>query len=699
MKEYAKKPENQSRPLDSNPKASRQAPINVILQQYKEQSIQRYAESADEELIQGKSYTTQHKTTDEDEFLQGKFESTLTAEQAPIQREKKTNNTGLPDSLKTGIENISGYSMDDVKVHYNSDKPAKLQALAYTQGTNIHVAPGQEKHLPHEAWHVVQQKQGRVQPTTQSQGVNVNDNEGLEKEADVMGVKAIQRDMTNFVPQQKQSRIKPIVQREPWDPVKAANEAALGAALNAPGIPGTHPTQIGANMVVAPAGLAGGFGPQTDLGERHFDQRMLDLIQTVFAGLPTSHIKGNDSLARVVLRESRGPEGAGMASFYDLRTRSLNLVVPGDVSSWIYMRVDHWPFGDSATTLISEIQYIAEQLGEYQGAHITGWDFFKEVISVPGRFLTHNVTSKGTTLGKLKQGLSTERFVQWIIRHETGHSVDRAIGWCANNHFQNPACGGWEMPVVANMVTEILNTVGINGGVLANLNTAYNPHTLGAGYDSMLNAARNRRKQDLNPPYRKVALGVFEGTNPGGTRLVTFAENVIEVGLSRPWESGGAVNVGGRAYHRDTQHDDWVSYIHNKYALRNSNYQFQNPGEWFAESYQAYFKGQPANWGQNLNDPIARAWFTNNLVPPPVGSGLLINAVGDLVNIAGLAPAVVTPGPGTAAIPGRVREFLTATSNIVVNIVKIPFDLVMGTVLLPAKQIPGVNWALRLLGF
>ena len=102
--------------------------------------------------------------------------------------QKKLNNTGLPDNLKSGIENLSGYSLDDVKVHYNSDKPAQLQALAYAQGTDIHLAPGQENHLPHEAWHVVQQKQGRVQSTTQLEGIYVNDNQGLEKEADVMGI-------------------------------------------------------------------------------------------------------------------------------------------------------------------------------------------------------------------------------------------------------------------------------------------------------------------------------------------------------------------------------------------------------------------------------------------------------------------------------------------------------------------------------
>ncbi|WP_276346241.1 DUF4157 domain-containing protein [Daejeonella sp. JGW-45] len=113
---------------------------------------------------------------------------------APVspQVQRKENKTGLPDTLKSGIENLSGYSMDDVTVHFNSSKPAQLQALAYAQGTDIHVAPGQEKHLPHEAWHVVQQKQGRVKPTVQTKGVPVNSDAGLEKEADEMGAKAFQ---------------------------------------------------------------------------------------------------------------------------------------------------------------------------------------------------------------------------------------------------------------------------------------------------------------------------------------------------------------------------------------------------------------------------------------------------------------------------------------------------------------------------
>jgi hypothetical protein len=96
----------------------------------------------------------------------------------------------MPGLLKSGIERLSGVSLDGVQVHYNSARPAQMQALAYTQGKDIHVGPGQEHHLAHEAWHVVQQRQGRVKPTTSQNGASINDDPGLEKEADRMGAKA-----------------------------------------------------------------------------------------------------------------------------------------------------------------------------------------------------------------------------------------------------------------------------------------------------------------------------------------------------------------------------------------------------------------------------------------------------------------------------------------------------------------------------
>lgn len=99
--------------------------------------------------------------------------------------QKRTNKTGIPDTVKTRFEEMSGYSYDDVRVHYSSGKPARFMALAYTQGNQIHIAPGQEKYLEHELTHVVQQKEGRVKPTFWINNVPVNDDKSLEREADI----------------------------------------------------------------------------------------------------------------------------------------------------------------------------------------------------------------------------------------------------------------------------------------------------------------------------------------------------------------------------------------------------------------------------------------------------------------------------------------------------------------------------------
>ena len=132
----------------------------------------------------------------EGEPLQGKFGSNGLTTQ-PMQSKPKPNRTGMPDGLKAGIESLSGIDMSDVRVHANSDRPARLNALAYTQGNQIYLGPGQERHLPHEAWHAVQQKKRQVRATGQMMGVGVNDDGGLEEEADKMGAQMSQKNYPN----------------------------------------------------------------------------------------------------------------------------------------------------------------------------------------------------------------------------------------------------------------------------------------------------------------------------------------------------------------------------------------------------------------------------------------------------------------------------------------------------------------------
>ena len=95
-----------------------------------------------------------------------------------VQRAARLDDRRLPEPLRSGVEQLSGLSMDDVDVHYNSTQPAKLGALAFATRGQIHLGPGQQEHLPHEAWHLVQQSQGRVQATTQLKtGAPVNESE------------------------------------------------------------------------------------------------------------------------------------------------------------------------------------------------------------------------------------------------------------------------------------------------------------------------------------------------------------------------------------------------------------------------------------------------------------------------------------------------------------------------------------------
>lgn len=166
----------------------------------KTQSVQRWPEEEeelqmqrdslqrmeDEELLQGKAL----QRMEEDEPLQGDTLQEQTLQQSP--GPESVANGGLPVGLRQGIENLSGISMADVRVHRNSDRPAQVGAHAFAQGRDIHLASGQDRHLPHEAWHIVQQAQGRVQATTSVNGAPVNDDPGLEHEADSQGARAAQ---------------------------------------------------------------------------------------------------------------------------------------------------------------------------------------------------------------------------------------------------------------------------------------------------------------------------------------------------------------------------------------------------------------------------------------------------------------------------------------------------------------------------
>lgn len=100
--------------------------------------------------------------------------------------------TGLPDTLHDGLEQHFGADFSQVRIHQNSSRADELNARAFTQGHDIHFAPGEYqpntpngRHLmAHEFAHVQQQRAGRVRGDRQLKGANLNTSKSLEQEAD-----------------------------------------------------------------------------------------------------------------------------------------------------------------------------------------------------------------------------------------------------------------------------------------------------------------------------------------------------------------------------------------------------------------------------------------------------------------------------------------------------------------------------------
>jgi outer membrane protein OmpA-like peptidoglycan-associated protein len=119
----------------------------------------------------------------------------------PVRLPDHSAGTEMPEKVRAKMEAAFGVDFSQVRIHEGPHAEA-VGALAYTQGTHIHFAPGQyrptsprgQELLGHELAHVVQQSQGRVRPTTQASGVPINDDASLEREADEMGARAARED-------------------------------------------------------------------------------------------------------------------------------------------------------------------------------------------------------------------------------------------------------------------------------------------------------------------------------------------------------------------------------------------------------------------------------------------------------------------------------------------------------------------------
>jgi hypothetical protein len=134
----------------------------------------------------------QEQQTEQNGYVEDQSEQGLeeAAWAAKVQGGKKPNKTGLPDELKEKMEQLHQFDLSKVRVHYNSDKPDLIGAVAYAEGWDIYIAPGEEHALEHELAHVIDQLKGLAKETTEIGGQAIDGRTQMEERADKGAVEA-----------------------------------------------------------------------------------------------------------------------------------------------------------------------------------------------------------------------------------------------------------------------------------------------------------------------------------------------------------------------------------------------------------------------------------------------------------------------------------------------------------------------------
>jgi hypothetical protein len=179
-------------------------------------------------------------------------------------------NSQLPQPLRQRMEATFQSDFSDVRVHQGPEADS-LSALAFTQGRDIHFAPGTyspasaegQRIIAHELAHVVQQRTGRVS-MPQGHSSLVNDEPQLEAEADRMGDAAVAGQRASapaanhIAPNNSQSVAVGVVQ--PLRKYRKREEPKFGGQQSAPEPPETL-------MGMAPEGEQLGGGPEPQAPE------------------------------------------------------------------------------------------------------------------------------------------------------------------------------------------------------------------------------------------------------------------------------------------------------------------------------------------------------------------------------------------------------------------------------------------------
>jgi hypothetical protein len=205
--------------------------------------------------------------------------------------------------------------------------------------------------------------------------------------------------------------------------------------------------------------------------------------------------------------------------------------------------------------------------------------------------------------------------VRTTLIHEVGHAVDEEMGWSSGPEPAKPTRGGWKTYYrgtagYRNCAQEMVDDSG--GAIKTALTLVQRQGVINEMATSMI----NRSVRDLESNIRKLAW--FGGLAAARQRTVladrTF--DALRIGLRTPWFNArnGGEHLGDHVY-QESYENRWVRYRHEARSRKVSLYQFRDPGEWFAEAYEFYYRPDPRGRGAKLadKDPDTKKYFDTNV--------------------------------------------------------------------------------------